>query len=1350
MSRSFITTYTIDGHKKRTNWKWHDGTLLVSADGRSLRLQSDDGAEVAAERLGPSHPLPDFSCGSEFKLSASVVVCIDQECGTQAPAGNQASAAAPNAGRAAPAPAPAQQQQQRQLASMVPPPHRSGLGRGGRFRAPRFMAPPAEHLPEQEQGPPPQQALKLLARGQQRALAQHAPLGAPALPARQREQEAPAASPAWMPNAAAAAQQQQQQWAPIQQQQQKQQKQETRTMEDVLQLFIMSGGAAAGGSAAAEPAEPAAKRQRTQLPQQQPAPQQPAQRRAAFADDDVELDLEDFPMAAGWAAQQQAVQSSLRHQQRPAPAGAPGGAGQSRWAQQQQQAEAPASAPAGASGAVTGPTAQSRWSQQQQQQQQLPPAHGAADHKPVVRPQLAVPLGSSVPGGKLAPGGTPPSVLSAQPLTRPAPLPPPRAPPAPAAESGGGGTWNAAVGGFVSLGWPSQAECTRLQRRVAIPDSFASTLLFTQLWCNALTEELNLKIGKLAQEFYSICARQAGAGGPPGTRPPARGARGRARPGGGAAALEAQLRQARLPYYGSCELVVWRAKKGGWAGKRRRRSGGDGEEEEEAAREGVAAKKDESMYLILKSGRQRGADYSKDDLWVISNTPEFRSGFVPGQLGDRNHAPWVAVVRSLWFGPNQDGKFEVEFITPAPLGLGRSQAVYALKGPEASTELGVMRLLQSGDLVTLPPALLGPLLGGGRRGPGGAPGGDAVGGASSGRAASPPGGALGASAGSEAPSPIGRGEGSPGSSGAGGGSGGSVAVADGSPAGGEAADQADTVIRRFSLNQEQAEVVRSVAAWCQPGGGGSPICLVHGPFGSGKSTLLVALLHFLLGQRKQHGSPLANARVLVAAHTNVAVDRMLLGLQESGVTSFLRLGPVRRIARALLPQSLHCSEGKAGMVEELKAMLADAGRAGDVREAVLIQRELSQAEKGAERQRRKLLKSVPIVGTTVCSAMLGTLDGQRFDMVEPLSLVPVQRGQCRFLIAAGDPKQLPPVIASPAEVSGAGGDSAIGGARGGPRGLLRPLFVRLADLGLPPFLLRRQYRCAPAISAVPNAHFYDGRLLDGVSAEQRASLLPGLPSLLFLHVAGQEVALVQRLLEAAMPQLHDLQQAAAAARRGLESKDSCADEAEGREEGGDEPAPAQAQAAGSVRVATVDSYQGAESDVIILTLAFTRATGFAADAARINVALTRARHNLVVLGLSQAVRDASPAFRAVLTQCMSTPGGYSNSGRLPEARPAALAPQPQGAQIGPAQPQGRREQPLAQVSQAPRLAQQQQQQQQQRVASLPPRAAGSTDSQPLWQLGGQQRLCQGRSDRNEQQGQERQQDAGSPDSWDSW
>jgi hypothetical protein len=63
----------------------------------------------------------------------------------------------------------------------------------------------------------------------------------------------------------------------------------------------------------------------------------------------------------------------------------------------------------------------------------------------------------------------------------------------------------------------------------------------------------------------------------------------------------------------------------------------------------------------------------------------------------------------------------------------------------------------------------------------------------------------------------------------------------------------------------------------------SPLCVIHGPFGTGKSLLLVAAIRLLLALRDRPG-PLRGARVAVAAHTNAAVDRVMLALRASGHT----------------------------------------------------------------------------------------------------------------------------------------------------------------------------------------------------------------------------------------------------------------------------------------------------------------------------------------------------------------------------------------------------------------------------------------------------------------------------------
>ena len=60
-------------------------------------------------------------------------------------------------------------------------------------------------------------------------------------------------------------------------------------------------------------------------------------------------------------------------------------------------------------------------------------------------------------------------------------------------------------------------------------------------------------------------------------------------------------------------------------------------------------------------------------------------------------------------------------------------------------------------------------------------------------------------------------------------------------------------------------------------------------------------------------------------------------------------------------------------------------------------------------------------------------------------------------------------------------------------------------------------------------------------------------------------------------------------------------------------------------VATVDSYQGCEKDLIIITTAATRPSAFTRDAHRVNVAVTRARRHLVVVGHGGALVAAAAA-----------------------------------------------------------------------------------------------------------------------------
>jgi len=506
--------------------------------------------------------------------------------------------------------------------------------------------------------------------------------------------------------------------------------------------------------------------------------------------------------------------------------------------------------------------------------------------------------------------------------------------------------------------------------------------------------------------------------------------------------------------------------------------------------------------------------------------------------------------------------------------MGRSARVYAIQGPEASIELGLLSLL--GDPTSVSAPMLSHLLQLYKT--------DAI----------------------SSPEPEG------------------------------AMEEFREVSNTFNLNTHQAEVLSHVARWhTQPTH--QPICLVHGPFGSGKSQLMVSILHLILALRRSKESTggLSNARVLVCSHTNIAVDRVLIGLMRSGVSDFLRVGALKKIHHEILEYSIHASESKSHntALGELKEMAKAAS--GQV--LLKLQAEIAEAERGSDRKRKKMLKTCPIVGVTCVSTALSILEDQTFDILildeasqltEPLSLAPIIRSKCKYVIAAGDPNQLPPVVCSPEHVQGG-------------HSVARPLFVRLTDLGHSPHLLRTQYRCHPDIACVSNKFFYQNQLLDGITPEQRPPLAKILPAVSVVDIMlGQEsyshrsiyndmearavASIIQKFLG------HGISPNAigviAFYKAHVDALTSAVSNIQGGQDG--------------IHIATVDSFQGAEKDIIILSTATSKPSSFAADACRLNVALTRAKHHLLLVGNIHSLSKGIPSFEFILSRAKTHKGYF--------------------------------------------------------------------------------------------------------------
>ncbi|XP_078222803.1 5'-3' DNA helicase ZGRF1 isoform X17 [Callithrix jacchus] len=307
-------------------------------------------------------------------------------------------------------------------------------------------------------------------------------------------------------------------------------------------------------------------------------------------------------------------------------------------------------------------------------------------------------------------------------------------------------------------------------------------------------------------------------------------------------------------------------------------------------------------------------------------------------------------------------------------------------------------------------------------------------------------------------------------------------------------DQAIALIQiaQMMASHESVEEVKELQAHTLP------ITIIHGVFGAGKSYLLAVVILFFVQLFEKNEAPnTGNARpwkLLISSSTNVAVDRVLLGLLSLGFENFVRVGSVRKIAKPILPYSLHAgSENESEQLKELHALMKE-----DLTptERVYVRKSIEQHKLGTN---RTLLKQVQVVGVTCAACPFPCMNDLKFPVVvldecsqitEPASLLPIARFECEKLILVGDPKQLPPTIQ--------GSDAAHG------NGLEQTLFDRLCLMGHKPVLLRTQYRCHPAISAIANDMFYEGNLMNGVTEIERSPLLEWLPTLCFYNVKGLE------------------------------------------------------------------------------------------------------------------------------------------------------------------------------------------------------------------------------------------------------
>ena len=452
------------------------------------------------------------------------------------------------------------------------------------------------------------------------------------------------------------------------------------------------------------------------------------------------------------------------------------------------------------------------------------------------------------------------------------------------------------------------------------------------------------------------------------------------------------------------------------------------------------------------------------------------------------------------------------------------------------------------------------------------------------------------------------------------------------------------------LNASQHEALRKVLE-------SKDVAFIHGPPGTGKTTTLVHAIRQTIKDEKQ---------VLVCAPSNAAVDLLVDKLSEQGLRA-LRIGHPARVTEQSLSKTLDHRISAHANYKELRNLRK---RMEQVRSAALkYKRKFGYQEK---EQRRLMMQEVKVLKAdadllefyiindllqsmdAICCTLVGAshpvLRGKKFKTVfideagqslEPASWIPLLRAH--RVIFAGDHQQLPPTIKS------------LEAARAG---LSRTLFEKGIEKHPGQVsMLQVQYRMHEKIMAFSSRYFYDDKLIAHDSVKHRL-LRPDQTPVTFIDTAGcgylekqdpetlsrmnsEEASLVmqqvERLIEdigpdnwiegqitmgiitpysAQVDQLHKLAEAS----------------------------PLLEPLHRLITINTVDAFQGQERDVIVISLVRSNdkgEVGFLADIRRTNVAMTRARKKLIMIGDSATL--SSHPFYLEMLDFVQTEGFYMSA-----------------------------------------------------------------------------------------------------------
>ncbi|TVY40808.1 Regulator of nonsense transcripts-like protein [Lachnellula occidentalis] len=404
------------------------------------------------------------------------------------------------------------------------------------------------------------------------------------------------------------------------------------------------------------------------------------------------------------------------------------------------------------------------------------------------------------------------------------------------------------------------------------------------------------------------------------------------------------------------------------------------------------------------------------------------------------------------------------------------------------------------------------------------------------------------------------------------------------------------------LNSSQINAVKSVIQ--------KPLSLIQGPPGTGKTVTSATIIY--------HLAKVNGGQVLVCAPSNVAVDQLCERIHRT------ELKVVRLTAKSR--EDVESSVGFLSLHEQVR--MNDSNL--ELTKLSQLKSELGELSSQDEKKfktltraaEREILSNADVICCTCVGAGDPRLAKMKFRTVlidestqsaEPECMIPLVLG-CKQVVLVGDHQQLGPVIMNK---------------KAAKAGLNQSLFERLVILREHPIRLNVQYRMHPCLSEFPSNMFYEGSLQNGVTMAQRLRRdvdfpwpVADSPMMFWSNLGNEEISasgtsylnrteasnvekIVTRFFKAGV-QPADIGVITPYEGQRSFVVSSMQNTGTFKKESYKE-----------IEVASVDAFQGREKDFIVLSCVRSndhQGIGFLSDPRRLNVALTRAKYGLVVLG----------------------------------------------------------------------------------------------------------------------------------------